>query len=262
MDVTPGIQIAEPCHENWDRMTSREQGRFCESCSKTVHDVAGWEKEKILSTYQANDKNLCIRIPEEQLEIQRHRSPSTGIGQKWIKWLALAYLLIGIKTTSLLAQNPNIAPADSNEREPIKLRKLSGSVLDSTDSNLPLASAEITIKNQQQLLARTITDSYGKFSIDLSGFAFDSLESVELECSYLGLKTMKKKIDISEGQEMDIYMKEEVVGMRTVTIERQTCIVPRDMMIGKMRTGKDLQLLRPYDTKTYSGEELQRYGFR
>jgi len=32
------LQIANPCHENWESMNAREQGRYCQSCRKTVVD--------------------------------------------------------------------------------------------------------------------------------------------------------------------------------------------------------------------------------
>ena len=30
--------IPKPCHENWNKMTPKEQGKHCEVCSKVVVD--------------------------------------------------------------------------------------------------------------------------------------------------------------------------------------------------------------------------------
>lgn len=35
------IQIAEPCHEDWNAMVPEAKGKFCHSCSKTVIDFSG-----------------------------------------------------------------------------------------------------------------------------------------------------------------------------------------------------------------------------
>jgi hypothetical protein len=40
------LPIAEPCHEDWDAMTPRERGRFCDRCSKDVHDLSGMTEDE------------------------------------------------------------------------------------------------------------------------------------------------------------------------------------------------------------------------
>jgi hypothetical protein len=32
------LQIPEPCHEDWNKMTPVHKGRFCDSCEKAVVD--------------------------------------------------------------------------------------------------------------------------------------------------------------------------------------------------------------------------------
>lgn len=60
------ISIPEPCHENWDKMTPNENGRFCLSCSKTVVDFTAMSPEEI-QQYFISNKNICGRVKNEQL---------------------------------------------------------------------------------------------------------------------------------------------------------------------------------------------------
>ncbi len=72
--------IPNPCHENWDKMTPDEQGRFCSVCSKTVVDFTRMSDNEVLN-YFSNYKNgsICGRIKKQpQLpEITIHIPAST-----------------------------------------------------------------------------------------------------------------------------------------------------------------------------------------
>ncbi|MFY7839164.1 MAG: hypothetical protein ACOVP7_02760, partial [Lacibacter sp.] len=45
------INIAEPCHENWNKMSPVEQGRFCGSCQKNVIDFTTKSDEEIITFF-------------------------------------------------------------------------------------------------------------------------------------------------------------------------------------------------------------------
>ncbi|TDO78093.1 hypothetical protein EV143_103338 [Flavobacterium chryseum] len=63
------ITIPEPCHEDWDKMTPNENGRFCLSCSKTVVDFTSMLPEEVQHFFiQNQNKKVCGRFKNEQLE--------------------------------------------------------------------------------------------------------------------------------------------------------------------------------------------------
>jgi len=62
------IRIPEPCFENWNEMSPREQGRHCNACSKTVVDFTGWHPQEILFYLKAN-AGTCGRFRNDQLNI-------------------------------------------------------------------------------------------------------------------------------------------------------------------------------------------------
>lgn len=60
------IQVPEPCHEDWGKMTPKDKGRFCASCSKTVVDFTKMNNTE-LASYMNENENLCGRFTKDQL---------------------------------------------------------------------------------------------------------------------------------------------------------------------------------------------------
>lgn len=71
------ISIPEPCHENWDEMTPKDNGRFCMSCSKTVVDFTAMIPEEVQHFFIQNQNNqICGRFRKSQLETITIQIPS------------------------------------------------------------------------------------------------------------------------------------------------------------------------------------------
>ena len=62
------LHIPEPCHENWEAMSTAAQGRFCQSCSKQVIDFSGMSDTQILTVLSQAAGNTCGRFTGNQLE--------------------------------------------------------------------------------------------------------------------------------------------------------------------------------------------------
>jgi hypothetical protein len=61
------ISIPTPCHEDWNKMTAKDQGRHCDVCSKTVVDFTTWYPQQILLHFE-NNTNVCGRFRIDQLD--------------------------------------------------------------------------------------------------------------------------------------------------------------------------------------------------
>lgn len=71
------ISIPEPCHENWDEMTPKDNGRFCINCSKTVVDFTSMIPEEVQHFFIQNQNNqICGRFRKSQLETITIQIPS------------------------------------------------------------------------------------------------------------------------------------------------------------------------------------------
>lgn len=75
------IQIPSPCHEDWNQMLPAEQGRFCQSCEKTVVDFSQMSDEQVLNYFklkQQNSERVCGRFRAEQV--------SKPVQIQWQSW--------------------------------------------------------------------------------------------------------------------------------------------------------------------------------
>src|SRR6187200_979672 len=78
------LQVPEPCHEDWNKMTPGDKGRFCDSCQKTVHDFTGMSDAQLIAFFKKpSTGSVCGRFYNDQLErdfeIPRKRLP-------WMKY--------------------------------------------------------------------------------------------------------------------------------------------------------------------------------
>jgi hypothetical protein len=61
------LHIPEPCHEDWNKMTAVQQGRFCDSCSKQVVDFTNMTDGQVLNILQKASGKTCGRFTDDQL---------------------------------------------------------------------------------------------------------------------------------------------------------------------------------------------------
>lgn len=62
------LSIEKPCHEKWSRMSKRDEGRWCMSCSKTVVDFSDKSSEEIIDYLKSkNGEEVCGRCRTDQV---------------------------------------------------------------------------------------------------------------------------------------------------------------------------------------------------
>ena len=93
------ININEPCHENWDKMTANDKGAFCLSCKKNVIDFSQKtiaEVKSFFSELPATEK-VCGRFREKQLqEMSFDHFMNEFMSWKFLKRAAvLCFLVLG-----------------------------------------------------------------------------------------------------------------------------------------------------------------------
>ena len=103
------ISIPKPCHEDWSKMTPNEQGRFCQSCSKSVIDFTKMPKQEVQDYLAVNTgAKFCGRFKVSQLEQIRIEIPQHIIQQqRSFHKLFLLALLITMGTSLLNCSDEN-----------------------------------------------------------------------------------------------------------------------------------------------------------
>ncbi|MEL6811328.1 MAG: carboxypeptidase-like regulatory domain-containing protein [Bacteroidota bacterium] len=61
------ISIPEPCHEDWNKMTPTEKGKFCKVCTKEVFDFTKSTDEELIKKLDSG-ASLCGRFKKSQLD--------------------------------------------------------------------------------------------------------------------------------------------------------------------------------------------------
>ena len=103
------LTIPEPCTENWYKMTPKENGRFCLSCSKTVVDFTSMLPDEVQHFFiQNQNKNICGRFKNSQLDTINIQIPSRILhNQTYYHKMFLLALFIAMGTTLFSCQDKN-----------------------------------------------------------------------------------------------------------------------------------------------------------
>lgn len=57
----PVLQISEPCHKDWDKMSGDAQQRFCDHCEKHVHNFSEMSAIDVREIIESGE-SVCARI--------------------------------------------------------------------------------------------------------------------------------------------------------------------------------------------------------
>lgn len=159
------IRIPEPCHEDWQKMTPTEKGKFCKVCTKEVVDFTAKTDEdlvKILSKGSAT----CGRFKKTQLnrEVKLERKSRVSLAP-YAASLLLPLSLLNtseINSSSIDAsEKPNSSLGIGKFNNPNRaIVTTSGVIKD--ENGEPIANVEITFAELQKT---AISDSEGNYTI-------------------------------------------------------------------------------------------------
>lgn len=211
------IFIPKPCHENWNKMTPEEKGRFCDVCSKVVKDFTHMPTHEIVDSLKHSEGDVCGRINIKQLSPINHQQRFTF----WLKGVVLGKAMYPIMALLGISFLNKKAQAQTHHY-PLKgkvavnnfhtnTKKLT-LVVKSTVDNSPIKDAGITIiSGVNRPTDGFRTDTNGRFSITIDQ---DDLISNTVEIEILAAGYANKRVQIKlikDIQTVEIKMENEIM---------------------------------------------------
>jgi hypothetical protein len=202
------LQIPEPCHEDWDKMTPGDKGRFCDSCQKTVHDFTGMSDAQLIAFFKKpSTSSVCGRFYNDQLEKDFEIPPKRIPWLRYFFQVAIPAFLISSKAKSqgeprlvgdtiLVDSNKSGKnPHESGSIKPDtnKSKKITGKLVDDKGGAIP--NATVVIKGTKSGVA---ADANGNFSIGL----FADRSPATLVFSSVGFETKEMAIDTNKTESL------------------------------------------------------------
>lgn len=162
------IEIADPCNEDWNKMTPCEQGRYCAQCQKQVIDFTTWSDAALFNFFATRPQNVCGRMLVSQTQRAIHIPPQPHSRlYRMVVAMGLAALAaqpVNAQSKPPLKNDTVLTATTLQEKEkPLTTGELRGKVLD--DKKEPLLAATIQVFQRGKLMGRTVTDFDGEYIV-------------------------------------------------------------------------------------------------
>ena len=151
------IVIPNPCKANWEKMTPDSNGKFCDSCSKTVVDFTSMTTDQVVD-YFSNRENekICGHFKSTQVEIPRpkHHQFLVDLYSKvelnltipFIKTITLSSLSLCM---TIVGCNNNSATGEKMPKDTIQQTK---TVIDTTVIGDTIIYKQVEVNNTDEVL--------------------------------------------------------------------------------------------------------------
>lgn len=241
------LNIADPCHENWQNMTPQEQGRFCGTCQKTVVDFTMMSDQQVLNYFLNVDHNVCGRFADDQLNKELViTKPKKRFTWAYVWNIVVATFLV-TKADAQVTPKPKV-PVETIEHHPQIMGKVAyvrpvnapvvvkGNVVDETN-NQPLHGASISIKDTD---GGSMADITGAFSLKV-----DKKETTVIEVSAIGYATQTLKLDeLTDLRNIQVSLKPSYKDLDAVSVNYYGYSTRRGYVTGSVSMTVSEKVLR------------------
>ncbi|RZL41736.1 MAG: carboxypeptidase regulatory-like domain-containing protein [Pedobacter sp.] len=211
------IQIAEPCHQNWETMEDRNKERFCESCQKCVVDFSNHTNSEIVKAISEAKDEVCGRLSVEQLNQLHYYLIAVPSNKNWLKYLGV--LAIGAslfvneaKAISVKSPVEIIVNKEKSNTKPVKTKMIYGYVLN--ENNRPIADSVVLITGTK---FSAKTDKNGRYELLIP-------DNLNVKINRLKIASMQFYVEIN----YNVVKQKNLVLYSTPMILGKIAIIPRN----------------------------------
>ncbi len=213
MEKETYLHIPQPCHENWDKMSPAQQGRFCQQCSKTVVDFSTMTDQQVLKVLSKESGSTCGRFTSDQLE-RPFVKESTPLLQSPYR-LFLSAFIPAFFSTGIANAQMTVGKLVAVYK-PVCTSMVKGEVINEASNLLitgkvtdnskeVLAGTSISIKGKKEMF---VANSKGTFEIPFP----EGEDKVTLILSYVGMETKEVKVKRANCSNLDISLSQIMMG--------------------------------------------------
>lgn len=216
------INIHTPCHENWTTMSPTQQGKFCSSCQKEVHNFSKHSLLEIKQFFEGETGATCGRFRTQQLEAFNARYQALPTPSRIRQWAAAA-ILVAVVAAPSFGQTPVVSkpsleavPSSTTIQTPIEQEKKQLSKQVAQKKTITLSGTVVSGPSQEIVPFAIIwipevkigvqTDLEGKFQLELPF----SEEATTLKIRYWGYQDMLYTIVPNKNQKALVIEIKEV----------------------------------------------------
>lgn len=233
------LTIPKPCHEDWNKMTNADKGRFCNACEKEVVDFSAMSDRQLVNFFKKPAGSVCGRFQQDQLEreiaIPRKRIP-------WIKYFfqfAIPAFLFSMKSNAqqrlgkvaAIVCTKDTVPGQvlkgdtiiqrSIEREIVTgtmgmvainpFKTISGTVTD--EDGTPIPHASVMIKGTPPLGAQA--DEKGNFKLDVK-----NRTNAVVVVSAVGFETLEIQVGNQASLSIQLIVLKQMLSGEVIVVGR------------------------------------------
>ena len=158
------VHVAEPCHENWNNMSPRDQGRFCGSCEKMVVDFSKMTDQELIQHLSQSNRGICGRFKNDQLNrpIEMPKPKNLWKFPRFMmNSIAALFTTLAASLATMKAYTSEVTwieiNLDDDDEHPEK-RTYFGTI---TAEGAPISGARVILVGEETLT--TFTDSSGAY---------------------------------------------------------------------------------------------------
>jgi CarboxypepD_reg-like domain len=201
------FSIPTPCHENWDAMIPKQNGRHCQACNKVVVDFTSMNDYEVLNYLNRTKGDVCGHVYTDQL------AKPVQLKKKLKLFLyALASVFLLTTTPELIAQTSN----SNSKKEILKnTNDVCGQVVDENGRAVPFVL--VTLSKDTKINGGAKTDNQGQFIFKNIPFG-----RYIMKVSYAGYQEINKNVVVSKNyseQQIELVQSDKSVVISSRRID-------------------------------------------